>query len=191
MQKGLGLRSRNPHLSKRPSDLRQNGTQEKTPFSSTVFHALSHGVIRFVASVSSKNHLLTGWNSLTANQGASIQWFLKLTLATKRSTPCERVWKTVPENGVFSCVQFCLRSLGRLAKCNLSSMPMTLNKISRLFKAFVWARQLEMLPIAYVCLFKPSRESILARIFSIPFTPSVISDPNTMKAWAPVYLYNL
>ena len=48
------------HLSKQPSDLKQNGTQEKTPFSSTVFHALSHGVIRFVASVSSKNHLLTG-----------------------------------------------------------------------------------------------------------------------------------
>ena len=33
---------------------------------------VSHGVIRFAASVSSKNHLLTGWNSLTANQGASI-----------------------------------------------------------------------------------------------------------------------
>ena len=48
------------HLSKRPSDLKQNGTQEKTPFSSTVFHTLSYGVIRFVASVSSKNHLLTG-----------------------------------------------------------------------------------------------------------------------------------
>ena len=106
-----------PHLSKHPSDLKQNGTQEKTPFSSTVFHALSHGVIRFVASVSSKNHLLTGWNSLTANQGASIQWFLKLTLATKRSTPCERVWKTVPENGIFSCVPFCFWSLGRFARC--------------------------------------------------------------------------
>ena len=48
------------HLSKRSSDLKQNGTQEKTPFTSTVFHTLSHGVIRFVASVSSKNHLLTG-----------------------------------------------------------------------------------------------------------------------------------
>ena len=48
------------HLSKRPSDLKQNGTQEKTPFSGTVFNTLSHGVIRFAASVSSKNHLLTG-----------------------------------------------------------------------------------------------------------------------------------
>ena len=48
------------HLSKRPSDLKQNGTEEKTPFSGTVFHALSHGAIRFVASVSSKTHFLTG-----------------------------------------------------------------------------------------------------------------------------------
>ena len=46
------------HLSKGSSDLKQNGTQEKTPFSSTVFHTLSHGVICFVVSVSSKNHLL-------------------------------------------------------------------------------------------------------------------------------------
>ena len=36
------------HLSKRLSDPRQNGTQEKTPFSGTAFHTLSHGVIRFV-----------------------------------------------------------------------------------------------------------------------------------------------
>ena len=47
---------------------------------------------------------------------ASNQWFLKLPLATKRSTPCEKVWKTVPENGVFSCVPFYLRSLGRFCK---------------------------------------------------------------------------
>ena len=56
------------HLSKRQSDLKQNGTQEKTQFSSTVFNTLSHDVICFVASVSSKKHLLAGWNSLTANQ---------------------------------------------------------------------------------------------------------------------------
>ena len=49
---------------------------------------------------------------------ASIQWFLKVTPATKRSTPCERVWKAVPENGVLSCVPFCLRSLGRFARCD-------------------------------------------------------------------------
>ena len=44
------------HLAKNPSHLKQNGTQEKTPFSGTVFHTLSHGVLSFVASVSSKNH---------------------------------------------------------------------------------------------------------------------------------------
>ena len=32
------------HLSKHSSDLKQNGTQDKTPFYSTVFNTLSHGV---------------------------------------------------------------------------------------------------------------------------------------------------
>ena len=41
------------HLSNGPSDLKQNGTQEKTPFYITVFNTLSHGAIRFVASGSS------------------------------------------------------------------------------------------------------------------------------------------
>ena len=36
------------HLSKGLSDLEQNGTQEWEPFSGTLFHALSHGAIRFV-----------------------------------------------------------------------------------------------------------------------------------------------
>ena len=42
------------HLAKRSSNLKQNGTQEKTPFSGTVFH--THGVLHFVVSVSFKNH---------------------------------------------------------------------------------------------------------------------------------------
>ena len=46
----------NAHLAKHLSDLNQNGTQEETPFSCKVFHALLHGVLRFVASVSLKNH---------------------------------------------------------------------------------------------------------------------------------------
>ena len=50
-----------PQLTKHPSDLKQNGTQEKTPFSNTVFDTtLSHGVIRFVASISPKSQFLTG-----------------------------------------------------------------------------------------------------------------------------------
>ena len=44
------------HLAKWPSDVKQNGTQEKTPFSGTVFNIFLHGVLRFVASVSSRNH---------------------------------------------------------------------------------------------------------------------------------------
>ena len=48
---------------------------------------------------------------------ASIQWFL-LPLATKWNTSCEKVWKTVPGNGVFSCVPFCFWSLlRRLERC--------------------------------------------------------------------------
>ena len=43
------------HLSKRPSDLKLNGTQEKTLFYGTVFYTLSHGLVRFVASGSSNN----------------------------------------------------------------------------------------------------------------------------------------
>ena len=39
--------------SKRPSDFKQNGSQEKKHGS--VFHAFSHGVFRFVASVRFKN----------------------------------------------------------------------------------------------------------------------------------------
>ena len=56
------------HLSKWPSDLKSNGTQENITFSGPVFHGLSCGVFLFVASVSFKNHLLNGLNFSTANQ---------------------------------------------------------------------------------------------------------------------------
>ena len=48
----LGLDLDIAHLSKGPSDLKQNGTQEKTPFSGTVTHCLSDGVVLFVLTVS-------------------------------------------------------------------------------------------------------------------------------------------
>ena len=83
---------------------------KKTQFSSTVFHSLSHRVIRLVAYVSSKN-------TFSLFKFMTFQWVLKLSLATKQGTQCERVWKIVPENGVFSCVAFCLRSFGRFASC--------------------------------------------------------------------------
>ena len=91
------------HLSKHPSDLKQNGTQEKTQFSSTVFHALSHGVICFVASVSSTFWLV---KFLDSQSETSIQWFLKLTLATKWSTPCERYVKMCHKVVVFLVYHF-------------------------------------------------------------------------------------
>ena len=56
------------HLSKWPSDLKINGTQENITFSGSVFHGLSCGVFLFVASVSFKNHPLNGWKFSTANQ---------------------------------------------------------------------------------------------------------------------------
>ena len=48
--------SHKAHLSKGLSDLKQNGTQEKTPFSGTVSHCLSCGVVLFVQTVSFWNH---------------------------------------------------------------------------------------------------------------------------------------
>ena len=106
------------HLSKCPSDLKQNGTQENTPFSSTVFNTLSHGVIHFVSSGSSKKHLLTGWDFFTANQKFLFNGFWSYHLQQNETR--ERVWKTVSENGVFSCVPFCLRSLGHSERCDLA-----------------------------------------------------------------------
>ena len=62
------MRYSTPHLSKWPSDLKSNGTQENITFSGPVFHGLSCGVFLFVASVSFKNHHLNGLNFSTANQ---------------------------------------------------------------------------------------------------------------------------
>ena len=63
-----------PHLAKRPSDLKQNGTQEKIPFSGTVFNTLSHDVLHFVASGSFKNHWIeaSDWLSKNFNQSEGV-----------------------------------------------------------------------------------------------------------------------
>ena len=52
--------ARQTHLSKAPSDLKRKCTLFPTPFSGTVFNALSLGVIHFVRSVSLRNHFLVG-----------------------------------------------------------------------------------------------------------------------------------
>ena len=49
------------------------------------------------------------------------KWSLELTLQTKWITPSERALETVPENGVRSCVHFCLRLLGPLERCGGTS----------------------------------------------------------------------
>ena len=62
----------------------------------------------------------SGWLKFYDSQSeACNQWFLNLSLATKQNTPFERVWKNVPENGVFSFVLFCFRSFGRSERCGM------------------------------------------------------------------------
>ena len=71
-------------------------------------------MICFVASVGSKNHLL-GWLKFFDSQSkACIQWFLKLTLATKWSTPCERYGKLCQKMMPFLAYHFVWGSLGFL-----------------------------------------------------------------------------
>ena len=80
-----------PHLSEHPSDLIQNGTQEKKPISSTVFNTFSHGVPRFVASGSSIYYLLTGWNS--SNQQPINSFYSMVFEATTRNKTGHTMWK--------------------------------------------------------------------------------------------------
>ena len=63
-------KARQTHLAKWPSDVKQNGTHEKTPFSGTVFKTFSHVVLCFVASGSFKNHWIEAsyWLSKNFNQ---------------------------------------------------------------------------------------------------------------------------
>ena len=104
---------------KMPKWTEKNGTQIKHHFPaqfSIPFHMVSSVLLQVLAQKNISWLVGILWQ-------ASIHYLatrlLKLTLATKRSTQCEREWKTVPENGVFSCVPFCLRSLRRFARCVL------------------------------------------------------------------------
>ena len=67
------------HFAKRLRDLKQNGTQKKTPFSGTVFNTLSHGVVALLRVVAQKTTL----SFFDSQSDAFIQWFVKLPLATK------------------------------------------------------------------------------------------------------------
>ena len=59
------------HLSKWPSDLKINGTQEIVTFSSPAFHGLSCGVLLFDASVSFKDHKIEAPDWLLKNSNHS------------------------------------------------------------------------------------------------------------------------
>ena len=60
-----------PHLSKWPSDLKINGTQDIVTFSDPAFHGLSCGVLLFDASVSSRNHKIEAPDWLLKNSSHS------------------------------------------------------------------------------------------------------------------------
>ena len=107
------------HLSEGSSGRKQKCIHFLTSFSGTVIHALSHGVIFFVLSVSFKNlEFGSFWLAVEKFQPMRKQFF-KLTHRTKRITPSQRASKTVPKNDVGSCVHFCLRSLGYMERCDM------------------------------------------------------------------------
>ena len=59
------------HLSKWPSDLKINGTQENITFSDPAFHGLPCGVLLFASSVSFKNHETEATDWLLKNSSHS------------------------------------------------------------------------------------------------------------------------
>ena len=59
------------HLSKWPSDLKINGTQENVTFSDPAFHGLPCGVLLFAVSVSFKNHKIEAPDWLLKNSSHS------------------------------------------------------------------------------------------------------------------------
>ena len=59
------------HLSKWPSDLKINGTQENVTFSDPAFHGLPCGVLLFAVSVSFKNHKIGAPDWLLKNSSHS------------------------------------------------------------------------------------------------------------------------
>ena len=55
------------HFSKGLSDLKQDGRHGKEPHSGTIFHALLHFLMRFVASVGSKDEIEHAFDWLLKN----------------------------------------------------------------------------------------------------------------------------
>ena len=106
------------HLSKGPSDLKQNGTQEKTLFSGKVSDCLSCGVVLFVPTVSFWNHQIEASHWLMGRVLANQKVVSGANTRNKTDHTKSKDTKTIPENGAFSWVPFCLRSHGRFKRCD-------------------------------------------------------------------------
>ena len=81
------------HLSKPPSDHKQNGKQEKTLFSGTIFQTLSHDVFHFVASGSFKNHWIEASDWLSKNFNQSEGGFMSYHSQQNGSHHVKGYWK--------------------------------------------------------------------------------------------------
>ena len=98
-----------------------NKMVKNKPFSGTVFNTLWHGLLRVVAQKT------TFW--LAEIFGQPTRSFYSMvfevvfdaTICNKMKHIMKGYGKIVPENDVFSCVPFCLRSLGRLKICAIKS----------------------------------------------------------------------
>ena len=88
------------HISRGPSDVNQNGTQEKAQFWRAHFFALSYGVVCFALTFSFYNHWIETPHRLLKNfDYLAESSFWTNTCKRTWTTPRERVWQTtMPEN---------------------------------------------------------------------------------------------
>ena len=77
-----------------------------TPFSDSIFYALSHGSLGFAFHGSFFNPSLIGQNSSIANKNLCIVRLIGLPWRTKPRLPCERALKTESETGVTNELHF-------------------------------------------------------------------------------------
>ena len=89
-----------------------------------LFHMMWSILFRELALKTLKWKFLIGcWRTSTKEKVVSRP---NITLQTNWMTPCERAWKTVPQNGVASCVHFCLRSLVRFERCAICEINLNM-----------------------------------------------------------------
>ena len=98
------------HLSKWPSDLKINGTQENISFSGPVFHDLSYGVFLFVASVSFKTTLWMAWIFQQSIRCFYFMFFKANTYIKKEDT----MWKAMKSCAINIEVTWMLKFLSKI-----------------------------------------------------------------------------